>query len=304
MRNVLFSLIVIASMLLAAPAVTAQEASPEASGESMLAGLGYPDLEVAVDSESVTLPAELEANRYRLVVDNASPQYISDLLLLQIPEGMAVDDAVALAEEAAVSDMPSDEFYNLTFVGGTTTFPESVNDAIITVAPGSYVVMNVQWDVEDPEAVGPSPVVSFEATGELPELTDPEADVVVDILEMTIDMPDTIAAGPQIWQVSNSGAFEHLVEINSVPVPVTPEQVQATLNAFFEIPPTPGAEEAEIIEEEIVAIDLLTVISPGQTTWYEVDLEPGNYIAFCWVAGPGDVPPHALMGMFAVFTVE
>ena len=46
------------------------------------------------------------------------------------------------------------------------------------------------------------------------------------------------------------------------------------------------------------------VLSPGQSMWVEVDLQPGQYLAACFLSGPGDLPMHAAMGMFHIFTVE
>ena len=45
-------------------------------------------------------------------------------------------------------------------------------------------------------------------------------------------------------------------------------------------------------------------LSPGQTAWTEVDLEPGTYVALCFVFDPATGMPHAAMGMVAVVTVS
>jgi hypothetical protein len=38
--------------------------------------------------------------------------------------------------------------------------------------------------------------------------------------------------------------------------------------------------------------------------WIEPDLQPGQYLGACYLSGPGDLPMHAAMGMFKIFTVE
>ena len=45
-------------------------------------------------------------------------------------------------------------------------------------------------------------------------------------------------------------------------------------------------------------------ITNGVTTFIELDLEPGTYMAFCFLEGPGELGSHALQGMTKVFTVE
>ncbi|MGZ4705134.1 MAG: hypothetical protein ACXWCM_09720 [Acidimicrobiales bacterium] len=45
------------------------------------------------------------------------------------------------------------------------------------------------------------------------------------------------------------------------------------------------------------------VVSPGVPAWASLHLEPGNYVAVCFVPGP-DGAPHALKGMVTPFTVS
>lgn len=45
-------------------------------------------------------------------------------------------------------------------------------------------------------------------------------------------------------------------------------------------------------------------LSPGATAWTEVDLEPGNYAAVCFVFDPETGMPHIMLGMVDVFIIE
>ena len=54
---------------------------------------------------------------------------------------------------------------------------------------------------------------------------------------------------------------------------------------------------------EMTTVGGIGWLSPGQVAWTEVDLEPGTYVALCYVFDPGTGMPHAAMGMAAVFTV-
>ena len=44
-------------------------------------------------------------------------------------------------------------------------------------------------------------------------------------------------------------------------------------------------------------------MSPGNTVWAVLDLEPGDYIAICFVPDAESGAPHAMLGMIAPFTV-
>ena len=46
----------------------------------------------------------------------------------------------------------------------------------------------------------------------------------------------------------------------------------------------------------------VSTIPPGETSWVELDLAPGRYIALCVISGPTG-QPHALMGMTKEFAI-
>ena len=56
--------------------------------------------------------------------------------------------------------------------------------------------------------------------------------------------------------------------------------------------------------DEITDVYATPNISPGHTTWIEVDLAPGTYAVACFVPDQETQAPHALMGMVQVFTVR
>jgi len=77
--------------------------------------------------------------------------------------------------------------------------------------------------------------------------------------------------------------------------------VQATFGSFIG---TPMAADATPINESAISEVLDTgALSSGQSMWVAVDLQPGQYIAACFLSGPDDVPMHAAIGMFNIFGV-
>jgi len=48
----------------------------------------------------------------------------------------------------------------------------------------------------------------------------------------------------------------------------------------------------------------VSLLRPGGAAWVDVALPAGTYAALCAVPGPtDDIPPHAMLGMHAVFTI-
>ena len=286
---------------------TAQEATPVTGSPtaeaSLLAGLGFPDLVVTTDGATASLPDEVAAGRYRLVVENSSDQLSADLLMGLPPEGMSAADAIAEFEASFESeDFGFPElFHEMTFVGGAYALPATAGDAIVTLGPGEYVV-NMSTYSETEDLPGANILETLNVTGDLPEVEDPTADVSVTMLEMAFEMPDSIPAGPHIWSVTNTGAFSHFMIIDSYPTPVTPEQIEATLGMFMGTPA--ATPEALLNPDDFIFVGQGQTLSTGQTNWYDFDLAPGQYIAFCFASGPGEVPLHATLGMYKIFTVE
>lgn len=89
-------------------------------------------------------------------------------------------------------------------------------------------------------------------------------DVQVSLTELSIDMPETLPAGPTTFHVTNDGTTEHNFEVEGQ-----------------------GIEEA-----------LAQNLAPGDSATLQVDLEPGTYEIYCPV---GD---HADRGMRMELTVE
>ncbi|CAA9574551.1 MAG: hypothetical protein AVDCRST_MAG33-2895 [uncultured Thermomicrobiales bacterium] len=45
------------------------------------------------------------------------------------------------------------------------------------------------------------------------------------------------------------------------------------------------------------------MLSTGQTNWVAIDLEPGYYVALCFITDPESGAPHAMLGMIELFEV-
>ena len=287
---------------LAPRAIAAQDASPAAEGTatgSLLSGLGYPDLVVTTDGKTSDLPATLAAGRYHVVLNSTNATNDVDLDFYMPPAGTSTDDAIAIFNESVSSEVPPELFYQLTIPGGLIAPPNGTVDGIIDLAPGDWFA-GIQIESEDGPGTGTAQALSV--TGEMPTLTDPTAAVTVTLSDLKVDLPDSVAAGPQIWKVTNAGAMPHFINLEMSDGSLTQENVQETLGTFIGTPMPAGATPVD--DSAITQIGESGVLSPGQTMWIEFDLQPGQYLAACYLSGPGELPMHAAMGMFHIFTVE
>ena len=90
-----------------------------------------------------------------------------------------------------------------------------------------------------------------------------------------------------------------LAEADFVIEPVTAEQVISLLRQSPGATPEPGG----LDPTRFGPGPFLTVHSAGVTSWVELDLAPGTYVALCFVPGR-DGTIHALKGMVDVLTVS
>jgi hypothetical protein len=179
----------------------------------------------------------------------------------------------------------------------------------VDLKPGRYVVGDpfrapsefAQFDV----------VEASDASQQTPEL--PEPDVTAELFEMGFTVPESIPAGPQLWEVENTGTMLHEIAIFPVPAGATPEDVMAAATAELE------AEMSGDITKARPAIDAMGgewvgwtadlvagvgVISPQRVSLAQIDLEPGTYGAVCYLPVPDTEQAHLMLGMTEVFTVE
>lgn len=307
MKRVALVLSLFALLALSSGVVTAQDASPVASpvvstppSAPLLEGLGYPTLEVSYDGTTLTAPTEIPAGRYRIVFTNSSATPLADFSMGGPPEGMSLDeleDAILALDPTA--DSAPDFFYQVTLLGGT----DNSSAAVFDIPPGEWL-MTVQPFSEEPTSAT-TVAQKVNVTGEMPDYPAIDGAVQVKLVDLSIDMPDTIPAGPTIFEVTNDGAIVHFWFVMKATGPITTEEAVNGVKWFYGMPDaTPAAAGSAADPQTWSDVGGIDPIRNGGTVLTELDLEPGTYIAFCFIEGPGDLGSHALHGMTKVFTVE
>lgn len=122
----------------------------------------------------------------------------------------------------------------------------------------------------------------------------PPADQTVQMVDFAFSLPPDIRAGEQMWQVGNSGQQLHHMVLFKL-------QAGKTIDDFQTWMQTEG--EGEPAAEEAGGVGIL---SPGRTAYVPMNLEPGAYVAMCFMPDHrGDMTgqPHFMLGMMQSFTV-
>ena len=317
MPRPLVFVVALLALLAASPRAAAHDATP-AAGESLLAGLGYPEFRITVTDEGAEAPAEVAAGRYLVVLENAAAHPV-ELEFVLPPRGVTLEQLMATPQPEGQEEGPPDWFYDATIAGGVGAFPGETVRIVLDLAPAGEWFVDVFREREDgedgatPESAGGTPlagvgggpeVLTLTVTGEATPGGEPPAGATVELRDFDFALPAQVPAGRQVWGVTNVGQQPHHVILLRAPVPVTEAQVMELLALEFGMAgegatPSPGLPNPEEFEEA----GFVGVLSAGRSAWVEVDLAPGSCVALCFVPDRETGMPHAAMGMVGVFTV-
>jgi len=268
----------------------AQAATPPAT-PSILASAGLPELHVSITDAGFQGPAEAPAGLTYVSVDNQTDKEV-DVQFALPPAGTSLDSI----NESAESEGFPDWFYQAQFAGGPYVEPHAQGGAAVDLTAGDWIFGSFD------SASGLAPV-SLKVTGDAKHAK-PGAlpsDAQITMHGYKFDFPDQMAAGPQVWQVTNEDAVPHFISLVRYdgPETITEQDVRNILMADMGTP----VPDMKVSEQDFQDAGYVPVISQNETTWAEMNLQPGTYIALCFVSDEGSQVPHAAMGMFDIFTV-
>ena len=308
-RVLLLLVLLAGSTVLAASAQDATPAASPAGGDSLLAGLGYPEIRVTTDGTTNDFPTELEAGRYHVVLENRGDMEV-DLEFVQLPEGLTYEEVDAGFEEAEAASppfVPPGFFFDMVWNGGVlATPPGGAKGVVLDLTPGEWTVILTAYGPDAEEGVD-TPVTAT-VTGEMPETDDPTGHVEIGILEMDFVVPDNLEAGPQVWHLTNTGLQVHHVVVTRVPDGTTEDQFIELVSVFFSPPATPEAAATPVVEpglaeEDVEEVFFTPPLSRDRFNLNEVELEPGTYALVCYMPDPSG-NAHVMLGMVEIVTVE
>jgi hypothetical protein len=261
-----------------------------ATKDASAAATDLPELALTLTDTGFEIAQPLQAGRYHVTVSNTGTSAESHFGLGKVPD--TVTDAQYQAWlEGEGEDTDALSFDDIEFVG-VPDWPKPGGHVtgVIDLAPGRYFLF-------DPfDARGYRTIM---VEGELLTGAEPTADLTVTLREMEIVLPDTAFTTKAVrWKIENAGGMSHEVAV----IPLSPDFTEEDLKVLMALPedatPPPGA--PEFVYQPIAAIGIL---AKQHTSWLDVQLKPGHYLAACMLPF-GTGYPHAIDGMYRFFDVK
>jgi hypothetical protein len=295
----------LASMLALAGCMPIQplpDAAAEGAGESSaVAALprattaDVPLVVVQVSDVGVEMPAEVPSGAVAFRLEglpepapDAPPGQNDTMEVVRAKEGVSAEQLKS-AFDAFIAE-GSIEIVDLADFAGLTSAPGI--ETMVELTPGT-------WYISRALAPGGAVLQPFTVV----EVADPAApvgDVTLEYLDFSYGVPETIPAGPQLWEVTNNGGQEHMVIIVQLPDEAAAADPQAATDAVIsfmsgQAPPGPPP---------FLSVNVFEPISEGLRAWVQLDLAPGTYALTCPLPNvAGDMTQHLMLGMRSILTV-
>jgi hypothetical protein len=265
----------------------------------LVAGFGFAQAHDAMynfDGTTLSGPETIEAGYHKVMLEN-NTRTPSTLYIFQVKEGFSAEDVEAAWDNVNASFMgggdPNAAINELLEVAdvlsGPLSEPNTSNEIGLEFTPGNYLLIGEARGEEGPQQGTLNLTVSEAATA----TAAPEADVNVVMADFAFSIPGDIQSGDQLWKVTNEGQQIHHLII------MKPNEGK-TLEDILAYDPALGG------EEPATEVAIIEVMTNGESAYKTLNLEPGDYIAICFMpdhAAGGDGMPHFMHGMVQNFTV-
>jgi hypothetical protein len=205
-----------------------------------------------------------------------------------------LNDGVTLDQMKAALLQGGDTVLSLVSLAGGvyTTPPGATQAATLDLKAGDYAVFD--WDTRSNQVpyFVKGMLQPFKVTAGS-SAVEPASDVAVTLKEYSFDVPTEITAGTHTFKVSNQGEQPHEMILYKLAEGKTLADLQAYLSSTSPSDPLPGDIAGGAV-----------VIGPGMRSWTTFDLQPGTYVAICFILDSGDGKSHLGHGMIMPITVK
>ncbi|MBX3071703.1 MAG: hypothetical protein KF883_14450 [Thermomicrobiales bacterium] len=271
--------------------IIAQESDPRFSNE-ILSTLGYPAMVIEAEADGFSVPSEIATGPTNVILTSL-PETFTYVAFMQPAEGLSPEEATDLALLSAREDVAHDGW-----VYGGGSYAENGGEVsfVVNLQPGDWqIAASYQHGPEGEEIMNRYPLI---VTSSEETAAEPAAGVTIELNDTEFILPEgTVATGPQVFHITNIGdAARQLVLVKS------PRELTVTdFEQWFASASTgtPGPEAMN----QTIWVGYAAILSPGQSVWIELDLEPGVYTTTSWVVDPEAGMPALLLGMVGNFTV-
>jgi hypothetical protein len=270
------------------PATTLARQAPDASPAAHdHGGIAIPEVALVGTADGLEFPATVSAGLNRMTIVNDRDVELH-IFTVRIPDELSDE---AFLEEMSSGDLLPSWWPETHLAGNPDQAPQGGGSlaGYVQYHPGRYVVT-------DPFTGAMAP---FEATGNAWGRPAPVADVEIGLLDIAFHGFDApLPAGPHLWRITNPGTIWHDMTTFGAPAGATVDDFWAAVET---------KPEGALFPDGYPVIGGVGAISPGVTTWVELDLAPGTHVAACFLPmiEPGESAgmPHAVLGMITTFEV-
>ncbi len=277
-----FTMIAGLAVLFAAALVAAPHAALAAPPPANI-----PEVTITGTEYSYDAPAQISAGLVAVTFVNKG-QAPHQLQFARLQDGKTLNDLQAALKQNLGAAMAI-----MTFTGGANTVdPGGSQRVVLNLTPGNYVLMCFVEDADGTPhfakgMIKPIQVVAGNSTA----AAAPNTDATVTLQDFSITLPQTINAGSHTWKVVNNGPQPHEMDL----LKLAPGKTFADVEAFFQKSPAGPPPFQDV--------GGMGGLSAGQSGWVNLDLQPGNYVALCFIPDAKTGKPHFELGMSQPFTV-
>jgi uncharacterized cupredoxin-like copper-binding protein len=252
-----------------------------------------PEITIHAVDFSYNAPTQIQSGLVSLTLVNDGKE-AHQAQLARLNDGVTMDQLMAALQQG-----PDKALSLVTLAGGPNAIEPGQHQTVTVNLPaGNYVLLcfisgsdnvpHLAKGMIAPLTVAAAP---SNAAGAPNTAAEPQSSGTVTLKDFTIQVPDKIQAGAQVWKVTNNGPQPHEFGL----VRMEDGKTAQDFMAFMQNPngPPPFSYGGG-----------LGALAPGTTGWVNIDLKPGSYIALCFVPDPSTGKSHAELGMVTPFTVQ
>lgn len=182
------------------------------------------------------------------------------------------------------------------FVGGAASLaPGATFEYGVNLAPGRYVLFGFGATEDGQPFYDLGQYKTFTVTGTSNGVPAPKADVRASLKDYQVELPRTLRAGRQLWEVENAGQETHHLMLMRIKDGKTMQDVEA----FFHAP-----DPAQAGEPPFEDAGGLETLSRGRKAFVTLDLAPGEYVVACFLPSAAKHAPHFALGMLTNVSVK
>ncbi len=234
---------------------------------------------------SFDAPAELPAGLTTFRLVNRGPS-LHHIQLVKFGEGKTLDDFAAALKAGG----PPPKW--VTMEGGPN--PSELGDTsstTVTLEPGNYAMICFIPGPDGVPHVAKGMVRPLTVTGGGAAGAEPEAEVVMKLVDYDFELSKPLSAGRYTIRIENAGPQEHEVAI--VKLDSGKEPMDFAAWGEKQVGKAPGTLHGGV-----------SGIMPGDKAFVEVDLAPGEYALICFIPDSKDGKGHYHHGMAKKVTVS